>query len=767
MRKLSLFGSTSVSLALFASLSCAGEDWEIEEGAYFEDQDGPTLGPADDAQPIATITNCDERIHGDPAENCIADSLGGVGQHVEFTDINDCGWIVGIRATDSTLSDAEATLWMPTTAGLTETALGKLGGGSWSYALAISDVVGADCSGDAYIVGSGDNAVPWSKRSVRWFINADVPGAPEDVDVAAGEVVFNGSHAHDVTTAGAVVGTRHQDAYHWDGVASSGMTNIHGPTPPHFSAAFAINGLDEIVGWKPFLPEFLQMGRAVKWASPVAAPVGLQDEELGTAMDINDSGHVVGIERVCGSTAIDEKLPGWLGTDPMAPRYNEDCDDYLQGAWFKDNANPAVLIPAILGPGAWHEAGSPDVPVRLRIDVGGSSQYDVAHNAFGINEYSQVVGQTPTEVGLGWFSGGGGGQPSDYSAFVWTSGGGTEALPALDPLNSWAVAINDYGRAVGASFDANGDVHAVMWRVPSDSDGDGILDEVDPDLTACAGPPCAFDDHHNGGWTSGTADALPKLIEDAIDMTHSWGQGLRLVADNGGLNASFSCLQGSPVPVSGTVSLPLEDDEAIVSCSSFIVEAVVGDVGATFFGADGREATATIAAGNTLAFDNETFEFTAPETNPDTVDVEVDGDVIAVGPGETVDVPIGMGVEDCPEGYNVIEGTPGNDVLVGTEGLDCILGYGGADTIIGGNGRDFIMGGAGDDRLEGRNAQDQLFGETGDDLLIGGNGADGLDGGCGDDILSGDNGPDALEGGPGEDILDGGKGPDTCDGAPC
>lgn len=757
------------------SVGCGGEQWESrfdvdgsEEQGYPPAEAAGTSG----ARPVSSITHCDERVHGDPSEDCIRYTQGGAGQHVEFTDINDCGWIVGIKASDASLSDAEATLWMPDgSGGLTEAALGGLAASEWSYALAISDVIGADCSGDAFIAGvSGTSSNPHWKKSARWFVDDNVAQPVVDVHVASNEPPSNWtSYALDVTSDGAVVGSYKQLAFYWDGVDGTGMTDIHDGTITN-SAVFAINASSELVGWRSLPDAQTGFGRAARWGSPVPALALIDDDQLGAAQDINDLGQMVGLQAVCGATFIDAVLPGSLSAGSMAPRSGGggggSCElfafcggggscSYLGGAWFSDGVNPAVPIPSLGGPGRVLAANNADVPVRIRVDVTAGSQLDLVHNAFGINEYSQVVGQSPTNA-------------NDLGAFVWTESAGTEALPALDAYNSYAVAINDYGRAVGASFDGSGDVQAALWRIPSDSDADAILDEVDTGVGQCTTLPCDFGDHHNQGLTRGTLDdtaALPKLVEDAIDDTHGSAHGIRFVSGVGGLDATFNCI-GTLLP-DGGVNLTNENDEVVVTCGSFVVESIVGTAQTTFFGDDGRVATALVPAGNTLSFDRDTFTFVAPETNSDTIEVVVEGEVVEVAPGATVNVPPGMGPEDCPEGTNVIEGTPGDDYLVGTKGQDCILGYGGNDSIVGGAGDDFIVGGGGSDLIDGQNGKDHLFGESGDDVLMGGNASDVLEGGGGDDHLMGDNGPDTLIGGEGDDLLDGGNGPDLCDGALC
>lgn len=116
-------------------------------------------------------------------------------------------------------------------------------------------------------------------------------------------------------------------------------------------------------------------------------------------------------------------------------------------------------------------------------------------------------------------------------------------------------------------------------------------------------------------------------------------------------------------------------------------------------------------------------------------------------------------------------GTSGDDVISGvTSDREFIFGFDGNDTIDGGAGNDVIFGGSGNDRLKGGEGNDAIHGgagsdtiegENGNDLLTGGDGNDILRGGAGDDNLYGDAGNDRLLGGLGNDFLNGGVGIDT------
>src|SRR6185436_6367216 len=77
-------------------------------------------------------------------------------------------------------------------------------------------------------------------------------------------------------------------------------------------------------------------------------------------------------------------------------------------------------------------------------------------------------------------------------------------------------------------------------------------------------------------------------------------------------------------------------DQLVVTHGSVIVQVLAGTVEATFVSNSGEVATASLPAGNELTFKPETFTFSAPATNTQTVQVVANGSEIAIGSGQTV-----------------------------------------------------------------------------------------------------------------------------------
>ncbi|MFM7426361.1 MAG: VCBS domain-containing protein, partial [Elainella sp.] len=118
---------------------------------------------------------------------------------------------------------------------------------------------------------------------------------------------------------------------------------------------------------------------------------------------------------------------------------------------------------------------------------------------------------------------------------------------------------------------------------------------------------------------------------------------------------------------------------------------------------------------------------------------------------------------------DTITGTDGDDILSGFSDLDVIFGRGGNDTIVGGSdkdrlfgdqGNDTVSGGSNDDWIEGGTENDILNGGTGNDRIFGGDGDDIINAGQGNDWASGDAGNDRITGNEGNDKLLGGAGND-------
>jgi hypothetical protein len=102
-------------------------------------------------------------------------------------------------------------------------------------------------------------------------------------------------------------------------------------------------------------------------------------------------------------------------------------------------------------------------------------------------------------------------------------------------------------------------------------------------------------------------------------------------------------------------------DEVIVTCGSVIIEVVSNTVGVEYLAEDGREAATSLGEENTLTFEPETFTFSAPPSNPDPALIEVDGEDLAVEPGESFDV-VNVEIDIKPGGFP-------NSINLGSNGV--------------------------------------------------------------------------------------------------
>jgi uncharacterized delta-60 repeat protein len=102
--------------------------------------------------------------------------------------------------------------------------------------------------------------------------------------------------------------------------------------------------------------------------------------------------------------------------------------------------------------------------------------------------------------------------------------------------------------------------------------------------------------------------------------------------------------------------------------------------------------------------------------------------------------------------------------IVGTNGSDLIIGTNGADVILALGGNDLILGLKGNDVICAGDGNDLVYGGDGNDWIDGGNGSDFIFGGSGDDVLLGGDGDDFIDGERGNDAISGGDGNDALSG---
>jgi len=161
---------------------------------------------------------------------------------------------------------------------------------------------------------------------------------------------------------------------------------------------------------------------------------------------------------------------------------------------------------------------------------------------------------------------------------------------------------------------------------PTDSDSDGIADVVDTEPLA---PSNDFADDDPEPTTTGTINRGDQSISvtDEADP-----EGVRIVAALGG--------GASPATVSvcsNTAVISLDaGDEVILTCNSVDVVAVTGSIDVTFTAIDGTTGTTTLAAGDSVTFEPQTFTVT---NNGDTkVIITVNGNPILIPAGGSVNI---------------------------------------------------------------------------------------------------------------------------------
>lgn len=220
------------------------------------------------------------------------------------------------------------------------------------------------------------------------------------------------------------------------------------------------------------------------WQGGVMTPLPTLGGYNGTVGNINNRGQVVGIAE--NSTRDPECPPGvaFTGTGPQVLDYEAVIWGPSQGEirvlrplpgdtvgmalWINDNGEAVgasgrcgntVLPPVAFGPHAvlWEKDGSPTDLGNL----GGTRR----NAALSINNQSQVVGASSLTADS---------TPSPGPhAFLWTREAGKMrdlgTLPGATPsapkdVKSVGLGINDGGDVVGASFDADGNPRAYIWR---------------------------------------------------------------------------------------------------------------------------------------------------------------------------------------------------------------------------------------------------------------------------------------------------------------
>jgi len=161
----------------------------------------------------------------------------------------------------------------------------------------------------------------------------------------------------------------------------------------------------------------------------------------------------------------------------------------------------------------------------------------------------------------------------------------------------------------------------------SDADGDGIFDGVDTLPNTVSDD---FSDIALGGTSLGTITTRGNQTLTITDEPNP--DGVRIAADvSGGLLPAV-------VNVCGEISIiPLSSgDEVVVTCGSVTIDVINGPVDVAFISSGGTQATTSLSAGNSITFDQDTFSFSAPSTNTQTIIIDFQGTSIILEPDSTI-----------------------------------------------------------------------------------------------------------------------------------
>lgn len=201
----------------------------------------------------------------------------------------------------------------------------------------------------------------------------------------------------------------------------------------------------------------------------------------------------------------------------------------------------------------------------------------------------------------------------------------------------------------GGSFNDNGG--AVIGTITfelCDADADGISDDVDTQPNTFSND---FSDTGIGGTTVGTIITRGNQTITLMDAPNPEGVSIETDPSGGsGSSAQVTACGGSAI-----FTLSASTD-IIVTCGSITTQVVQGPVEAEFFGSDGSTASATIAEGNTLTFDPDTFSFTADPDNKSPVEVSIGENTVTVSPGDIIqrlDVTIDIKPGGTPNTINI------------------------------------------------------------------------------------------------------------------
>ena len=172
------------------------------------------------------------------------------------------------------------------------------------------------------------------------------------------------------------------------------------------------------------------------------------------------------------------------------------------------------------------------------------------------------------------------------------------------------------------------------FAVPTDTDGDGIFDDVDTLPNTISDD---FSDIGLGGTSSGVITTRGDQILTITEEPNP--AGVRITADiSGGLLPAV-------VNACGGISIITlsPGDNIVVTCGSVTIDVINGPVDVAFISSGGTQATTSLSAGNSITFDQDNFSFVAPSTNTQTIIIDVEGTPITISPGDTNTSPPEVG----------------------------------------------------------------------------------------------------------------------------
>jgi hypothetical protein len=161
--------------------------------------------------------------------------------------------------------------------------------------------------------------------------------------------------------------------------------------------------------------------------------------------------------------------------------------------------------------------------------------------------------------------------------------------------------------------------------VSNDFDGDGIDNIID---TLRDTQSDDFSDMSFGGTSFGTITTRGDQILTISDAQNPSGV-IITTQPGGGLLPDITNVCGGIAVISQD-----SGDGVGVTCGSVTIDVSSGSVDITFIGSE-TQATTTVLVGNSITFDQDTFSFSAPSTNTQTIIIDVEGTPITIGPGDT------------------------------------------------------------------------------------------------------------------------------------